>query len=386
VTSTRLYTPRFFVVSASHFVLGMGFWMFTLFPLYLAEQGASKAWIGWLVAIEAIAAVAVRPWVGGILEERGRRWVFRTAGVIDLVGVVLYLLVHDISTGLVAVRIIHGIGIGALFAAYFTYAADITPVGRRTEGLAIFGVSGILPSAIAPLLGEELVARFGFQALFAAATAFTAISLALSWNLPDPEPDDEEDETTVSASFWRLAVDRRLTAVWATTLVFSISASAYFAFLAPYAREVGLARVGSFFTCYSLAAVAVRLAGGHLPDRFGARRMLAPPLASLGLGLAVLVALDSPVKLAVAGALCGVGHGYLFPILSGLALEAVDSRGRGAAMSLFTALFDSGQMAGPIVFGGIAELAGYPGMFFAATMLVAVSLPRWIVELAKGSP
>ncbi|MGH7805662.1 MAG: MFS transporter, partial [Candidatus Binatia bacterium] len=278
----------------------------------------------------------------------------------------------------------HGVGIGALFAAYFTYAADITPVGRRTEGLAIFGVSGILPSAIAPLLGEELVARFGFQALFAAATVFTAVSLALSWNLPDPEAD--EDETSESASFWRLAADRRLTAVWATTLVFSISASAYFAFLAPYAREVGLARVGMFFTCYSLAAVSVRLAGGHLPDRFGARRMLVPPLASLGIGLAVLVALDSPTKLALAGTLCGIGHGYLFPILSGLALEAVDSRGRGrgAAMSLFTALFDSGQMAGPIVLGGIAELAGYPGMFLAATLLVAVSLPRWIVELAKG--
>jgi MFS family permease len=381
LTTTRLYTPRFFIVSASHFVLGMGFWMFTLFPLHLAERGANKAWIGWLVALEPIAAVAIRPWIGGLLESRGRRWVFRAAGVVHLVGVALYLLVADIGLPLVAVRILHGAGIGALFATFFTYAADIAPVARRTEGLAMFGVSGILPSAVAPLLGEELIARHGFQALFAAATVFTALSLALSWRLPDPDADEEE--TTEAAGFWKLARDRRMTAIWATTLVFSLSASAYFAFLAPYAKEAGLARVGIFFTFYSIAAVTVRVAGSHLPDRIGPRRMLVPPLASLGLGLAVLAALDSSSDLAFAGALCGAGHGYLFPILSGLALDGVEPRGRGAAMSLFTALFDSGQMIGPILFGGLAELAGYPVMFTAATVLVAISLPGWIREIVR---
>src|SRR5262245_4124475 len=38
-----LFTRHFWTASASHFLLGMGFWMFVVFPLHLAELGASTA-------------------------------------------------------------------------------------------------------------------------------------------------------------------------------------------------------------------------------------------------------------------------------------------------------------------------------------------------------
>jgi MFS family permease len=378
--ASDLYTEQFWIASASHFLLGMGFWMFVLFPLHLAALGAGEAWIGVLLALEPTAAVAVRPALGGMLTKRGRRVMLRSGGVLNLFAVLLYLATDDLGLGMATVRILHGIGIGALFTTFFTFAADICPVERRTEGLAVFGVSGLLPTAFAPALGEEIVSRAGFQGLFVAAVLFSVASLYFTWKLEEPELGESGD----SQGFWRLALDRRLTSVWVTALCFSFGMASYLAFLAPWAHQRGLARVGLFFFCYSLAAVVLRVFGRRVPDRVGPRRVLLPALAVLAFGLFLVSRLDSQVALGIAGLCCGLGHGYLFPILSGLSIEGVDRNSRGSAMSFYTAVFDLGQMIGPPLFGVIAEAAGYSVMFLTAMIGVLAALVLWIPETIRG--
>ena len=53
---------------------------------------------------------------------------------------------------LYGIRIGIGIGIGTLFATYFTCASDLIPAQRRTEGLALFGIFGILPLLVNPFI------------------------------------------------------------------------------------------------------------------------------------------------------------------------------------------------------------------------------------------
>jgi len=358
----------------------MGFWMFVVFPLHLAHLGASNARIGVLIALEPMAAVLVRPALGGLLARHGRNWLLRVGGLINIASVALYLAVHDVGLGMAAVRLLHGIGMGMLFTTFFTYAADITPVARRTEGLAVFGISGMLPTALAPILGEELVLRFGFTALFLAATLFSVASIVTGWWLEEPIEDVGE---TGTHGFWRMATERRHFGVWVTAFVFSVGMSSYVSFLEPYAHSRGLIRAGSFFFFYSLAAVALRSVGRTLPDRVGPRRMLVPALACLAAGLYLVSRLDSLAVLSVAGLLCGMGHGYLFPILSSMAVEGTDRRTRGAAMSFFMAVFDLGQMLGPAIFGLVAEAAGFPAIFLLAMSAVTATLAGWIVANAR---
>lgn len=382
-SAESLYTRDFWTASASHFLLGMGFWMFVVFPLHLADLGASTVRIGVLLALEPTAAVLVRPVLGAVLSRRGgRRWTLRGGGVLNLFAVTLYAFVDDLGVGMAAVRILHGVGIGALFTTFFTYAADIAPIERRTEGLAVFGISGILPTAFAPALAEELVLRGGFDAMFAVVIVFSIASLAISWRLVEPAGEAAPSE---SHGFWRLARERRRFGVWATALAFSLAMSSYVAFLEPFAHERGFKRAGLFFLCYSLAAVVLRAFGRSLPDRLGPRRMLVPALASLGIGLYLVARLDSTATLGAAGLLCGMGHGYLFPILSGLAIEGTDRHARGSAMSFFTAVFDLGQMLGPPIFGVIAEAAGYPAMFLTAMAGVAAAFFAWIPKSLEGT-
>ena len=375
------YTPAFWIVSAAHFCFLMGFWMFVLLPLHLATLGASESRIGVLVAIEPAAAVLIRPMLGGLLLRRGRMWVIRHGGIVNVAAVALYLVVTDLDVGMAAVRVLHGFGIGALFTSFFTYLTDIAPAERRTEAIAVFGISAMVPTALAPLLGEELILRFGFAALFAAAAAFSLASVAFAALLAEPEAAGEATQ----GSFWGLAAARRLRGVWMTTLVFALAMSSYMTFLAPFGHSRGLTRVGLFFLCYSLAAAGLRIVGRRIPDRFGPRRVLVPALASFTAGLYVLSDVGSSASLAVAGVLCGIGHGYLFPILSGLAVENTDRGSRGSAMALFTAVFDLGHMVGPAVFGVVAETFGYPGMFLSAAAVVGSTLLYWVRRLEVRS-
>jgi MFS family permease len=349
--------------------------MFVVFPLHLAELGASTARIGVLLALEPAAAVLVRPALGGMLSRRGRRFALRGGGVLNLIAVSLYASADDVGVGMAAVRILHGIGVGALFTTYFTYAADIAPIERRTEGLAVFGISGMLPTAFAPLLGEELVLRWGFGAMFAAASLFSLASLGASWWLEEPI----DDAVAVSpGGFWKMVRERRRLGIWATGFVFSLAMSSYIAFLEPFARLRGFERAAVFFVCYSIAAVTLRIFGRGLPDRIGPRRLLVPALAALALGLTLVAFVHSLFMLGSAGLLCGMGHGYLFPILSGLAIEGTGRHARGSAMSFFTAVFDLGQMVGPPLFGVVAEWIGYPGMFLTAAGAVGGAMVAWL--------
>ena len=63
---------------------------------------------------------------------------------------------------LAAVRVLQGIGFSAFFVANYSYVIDLTPPARRGWALGIYGVAGLVATAVAPLIGEGMVRRMGF--------------------------------------------------------------------------------------------------------------------------------------------------------------------------------------------------------------------------------
>jgi MFS family permease len=134
----------------------------------------------------------------------------------------------------------------------------------------------------------------------------------------------------------------------------------------------GIGSVGLFFSAYSGAGVLLRLLFGWVPERVGPKRALYPALALLATGFLLLAAAPSATAIAVAGTFCGLGHGFTFPILSGLVVDRARTAERGAATSIFTALFDAGALVGGPLLGAIIRDVGYDAMFLCAAGLVTV--------------
>jgi len=256
-----------------------------------------------------------------------------------------------------------------LFTALFTYAADFVPAGRRTEGLALFGVSGMLPIALGAQLGDVILRHASFAALFQTAFAFAAISLLLSLPLRD-RPRGGAGEGEPSQGFRAALGQRDLLPLWWIGLVFATALAAVFAFVKLYVEGAGLGTVGDFFTAYSATAVALRILLGWLPDRLGPKRVLFPALVCLAAAFLLLGWAEEPRDVVLAGVCFGVGHGYTFPILFGIVVTRARDADRGSTMAIYTALFDAGMALGGPVFGAIIRAEGYPAMFRIGGMVV----------------
>jgi MFS family permease len=151
-TGTRLFTGPFLLVSAANFASGMAFALFLHFSGYLADLGASDTQIGLIYGATAVASIAMRPLLGTVMDRHGRVPVIMVGNVLNIAFVLLYLTVSTLGPWVYVVRIGHGVAEAMLFSALFTYGADVVPASRRTEGIALFGVSGLLP--IAPPRGS----------------------------------------------------------------------------------------------------------------------------------------------------------------------------------------------------------------------------------------
>src|SRR3990172_6665076 len=294
----RLLTRSFVACFVANLAQGISFNLFLHFPGFLKELGSSEVEIGLVTRVTALAAVAVRPWVGRSMDARGRRPLILAGGALNVVVCALYLTVSGVGPWVLAIRVAHGLAEALMFAALFPYAADHGPASRRTEGLALFGVSGMLPIALGGLLGDALLVRFDYAAIFAAALGFAVVALFLSLPLRDAPRSPAGHEP--SRSFGAVAVQRDLLPLWLIGTAFSLALAAVFVFIKPFVLETGLGTVGLFFTSYTGVALVLRLFFAWLPDRVGPKRLLFPALGTLVIGFLLLAGAQTPRDLLLA--------------------------------------------------------------------------------------
>jgi MFS family permease len=373
----RLLTRPFVLVSLANFSNGMSFALFLHFSGYLADLGANDTQIGLIYGATAVASIAMRPLVGTAMDRYGRRPVIIFGNVLNVTFILLYLTVSVLGPWVYIVRIGHGVAEAMLFSSLFTYGTDVIPASRRTEGIAIFGVSGLLPIAVAGMVGDIVLALAGFRELFITAALFAA--LAFLFSLPLEERKPETTDANRPKGFWSIVRQRTLLPIWWMIGSFSFVLTGYFVFIRRYVDDTGLGSVGLFFAMYSGVAIAERVFLGWLPDRIGQKRVLFPALGALVAGFVVLAGATSWMGVAVAGALCGAGHGFAFPILTSMLVDRAPEGDRGSAMSIFTSLFDVGTLIGGPILGALIDGPGWRAMYlFSAVFLaIAIAIYAW---------
>jgi len=376
VSREPLYTAGFWHLCLVHFTGAMSAALYILFPLYVRSLGGSEFTIGVYAAVATTAAVLVR-WPIGRLLDGGYRWaVLWGASAVHLLSWLALFPTESLGPLLVAVVALHGLAGGTLFATYFTVANDVVPASRRAEGIAMFGVFGMLPNGLGPALGEFALERGGFPAYFGAATALGSLSLLLVSFLPRRSSREAAARANRAPRTSLAETLRPVAGLLAVTLFFGLSVNAVFTFIAPFVHAAHEATAGPFFLAYSVTSVVVRILGGRIPDRLGLGRVLLPCLVIYAAGVGALAWYADAPPLIPIGIACGIGHGYAFPILTAMVVARTDPAVYGMALSFYTAMFDLGGSLGAPVLGAIAHLLGYGPMFAttAVVRLVAVAL------------
>ena len=172
--------------------------------------------------------------------------------------------------------------------------------------------------------------------------------------------------------FFAVALQRDLLPIWWVGVSFAGALGAGYAFLKSFVETEHVGSVGLFYGWYAAVAIVLRLTLGWVPDRVGPKKALGPSLVFIACALGLLSAARSDVMVAIAGALAGLGHGYAFPILSGLTAGRSRDEERGSALSIWTAVFDVGILVAGPIFGAISDASDLRVMFAIAACVPIV--------------
>ena len=373
-----LLTRAFVLGFVANFLHTLALHSYLHLPGYLRGLDATATTIGWVMGAMSISAIGLRPLIGRLLDTRGRRFIVLVGSVFNVVFSAAYLTVDHVGPWIFVVRLGHGLAQAMLFSALFTVAADIVPRSRRTEGIALYGVSGMIPLSLAGLIGDGILAHAGYRELFGFTVIAALAGAAAAWFVPDSRPDPSEGDAP-SRSFFAAVSSRSLRPVWLAGFSFAFAVASYFAFLKAFVLEREVGSVGLFFTAYTIAAVGLRVAFGWVPDKVGPTRVLIPAIVCLAIGVGTLAVASNALLVGLAGTLCGIGHGYAFPITSALVVVRSRPSERGVGLAAFSALFDVGLLVGAPSLGLLLELTDYTTMFSAAAALAAAGAVGFVI-------
>jgi len=360
------FGPDFAKLFAAALLQEASFFLMVHFPGYLDGLGVTESLIGVLYAAAAVLALSFRPALGRILDLTHRRTVLLVTGLLNA-GVILALVTTSVWGPLLWVLFLSQRVLQvALFTTMLTYGADSIPVEHRTQGLALFGLSGLLPIALGGVAGDLVIEAFGFTALFIVASASSLGSWLLVWRLPVLPILGRRPRR----GFWAALAQRNLLPLWWVTLSLSIGMETLFTFTRTYVADRGVGSTGLFFGIYGLAAASMRIFGGRHYDHIPQRPFVVGATASYGLGLALMAVAGSVPVLAAAAVLGGLAHGVLFPILTSQVVNRARTAERGSAMSIFTSIFDIALLAAAPAVGALIDGFSY----LLAFSVVAVAL------------
>lgn len=371
-----ILTRAFLGLTAAHFLQALGYASMLLLPVYLASLGASRTEIGAIMATSAVGGLLLRPAVGWSLDAIGRKPTLTAGTFAGCLGLCMVALVTDVSASAYAARLVFGVGVGAMFTGYFTFAADLVPPSRRTEGLALFGVSGLLPVLVNPAAERLGLDGPSLRFFFPAMGLVVLSSLFFLRGVPEPPRPPRVGRPRPLAAFAELG-QRRLWPVWLATVVFAGFVSLFFAFATVAASSRGMAHPADIWFTYALGAAVVRLGGGRILDRIGPRNLVAPALACYAFAAMTLGDAQTSGALLLAGLLGGIAHGFCFPVLASQVVSRVPEARRGGGLAAYTGLWDLASLALPPLLGMLADARGDQQMFDLAALAAACLLAVW---------
>lgn len=372
----RLWTPAFGWLTLAHFLQAIAASSMLLLPLYLSFLGATRAEIGTIMAMAAVGSLCVRPVGAWAIDRVGRKPTLVAGTLLIFVGTSMLLWAKDLGSMVYLSRLFLGLGAGVVFPAFVALVSDHIPVFRRTEGLALFGVSGLIPMGFHPFADKLGISPGDIRWLVPLVGILMLVSLLPLIPLREPMHDRPWVNTTWR-DVWNMLSSRMLWPVWLATIVFALCLGSVVSFAVISAKQRNIADAAMFWVTYALGGAGVRLFGGRLPDRIGPFNLVSPAFALYAIALLCLAFADSFGDVLVAGFLAGLGHGYGVPILSSMVISRSPEHLRGTALSAYAALWGIAEILLLPVLGAFADHYGDRAMFVLVVLSGLCLLMLW---------
>ena len=341
-------------------VMGLGF-IIPLFPIYVAEKGASNFELGLIVSGFTISQFFVQPFFGGLSDRYGRK-LFMLGGLACYGLVALLYIFASTLPQVFVVRLLHGFGAGMIWPALSAFVIDLSPVERRGETMGMLSAVEMVGFAVGPFLGGILYSIGGMNAPFlgCALLAFTATALIWIFIRERFNPkgaDSVKWFERYGFSSLRLPDIRLLCWIGFTeAFIWGVIIT----LLPVMGSRAGIppGKIGWLFSAYFIVYILLQHPVGRWSDRQGRKK---PILLGLGIyTLAVLLLSREGGLFYMMGvlAVAGAGLGIYSPSIRVAIADLTAEKLRGASLGFFFTTRMVGFFLGPNISGLLADRFG----------------------------
>lgn len=364
--ANRLFTPAFIALGVAELGYFTAFGLLIpVTPLFAAGPlGADEVGVGITVGSFSVTALILRPFAGRMADRRGRRPLLIGGAMLCAAAIAAHGLAGNLAV-LIGLRLVLGVAEAFFFVAGFAMVADLAPPGRAGEALSYNSLSLYLGIALGPAIGELLLGAGGFTLAWVggAGLALAAGIIAISLN----------ETATRQVDPGPMPLIHRRALLPSLGLFTGVAGMAGFlAFIALYARDLGMAGAGAVLLLFGLIVIVTRIAFAKLPDRVPPFQLAAAALATIGIGLAVAGLIQTVAGLFVGAAVTAVGVAFTTPAFFAAIVQRVAPSERGTALGTTSLFLDLAFGGGPMLVGLVAGVASIAGGFGAASVIAIV--------------
>jgi len=382
----RLWTRDFLLADFTGFLIfGSFYYLMSTLQYYVVGLGGNVAEVGLVQGVFVIVAVLLRPMVGNLLDNRGRRRFLLLGIVIIVVSFLLYPLVPRISWVL-AVRILHGVGWAFVTTAVSTLVADVAPASRRGEAMGFYSNFMDVAMGAGPFIGVLLLQFGGYRAVFLGAAltllpALGTVGAVREHYQPPPAP--------VKRPF----LSRPALLPGLVMITASIGYGCVVTFIPTLATArhitgtfLGVGQYAYFYIAFALTLILTRGPWGRLSDRYGRQAAIIPGLVLMAAGTFTLALTRSFPVLIVAGILYAGGFGSAQPAIMAWTVDRAGRQAWGAAMATFFVAFDGGIGIGSLTMGTMIQHYSYGLAFSVASVLTLIGFTVYVADRSRRRP
>ena len=378
MTKSTLFTRPFLLLVVGHFLQALGWSSMLLLPIYVDHLGASQTEIGWIMVMASVGGLLFRPVVGWALDRVGRKPTLLVGTMILALGMFCLGWVDSIGPAVYFARFLVGVGAGTLFTGYFAYVSDFIPAERRTEGLALFGVSGLLPVAFNAVIHRLDIPASDLNLLYPMLSGLVLLSMLALIPVPETAAKGTRADNGGGWTQIRTALlQRNLRPTWGATVVFATLVAVFMTYATISAQHRGIQTPADLWAFYAAGAIGVRLLGARLPDRVGPSNLVVPALCIYAAAFIVMAGATTRFEVCTGGLMAGLGHGYCFPVLTGQVVTRMPDSLTGTGLAAFTALWELSSLCLTPLYGLVSDSFGSPVMFSLGAVISVTAAGAW---------
>ena len=396
----------------------------SVLALYIKELNGEASAAGLAMGAFTLSSLILRPFVGNFIDKHGRKWVLIIGTIMLALTTISFNFITSMSL-LILMRFVVGIGFAVQSTTIGTMASDVLPEKHMMEGIAYFGLTATLASAVAPAIGIYLIEDFSFSALFIFCFLLLAVctvgSLLLNYEkkrkieadklrqitedtaseietleLLNSETellaqedvnkiDDCAFEENKPIKWWEKLLEKNSLPIALIQIFLMFPAATVFTFLPLYVSELGidLKAFGAFFTIQAAATFTSRIFMGKVVKKVGPSKVLIPCFIVTALGYVAYFLFTELAAFFIISIFTGFASGVIMPLFNGVAIKVAPTNRRGAANATFFLAIDFGFGLGSVAWGYVAGWFGYATIFLLSAVVVLIGFILYMLIVNK---